>query len=130
MTLTAQQLVDTRRYCGYSLSGNVASQPFREPVNSSLTYESFSLEYRLANLSAEEENTLTTFFLTNLAQREAEIQSAAASLGVGSAGPFTRNPQEISERRSLFRQLRLDLCTFLGFSPGPDLTSTNRLVRA
>jgi hypothetical protein len=30
----------------------------------------------------------------------------------------------------LFNELRYDLCTFLGFRPGPNLATTNRLVRA
>ena len=129
MTLSNQALVDVRRYCGYSVSGNTVSQPFRELVYSHATYESMSLDYRLANLSTEEENTVTTYYLVSLYAREAEIQAASASLNVDVAGPFKRNANELTERRNLFRQLRLDLCAFLGFDPGPALTNTSRLVR-
>jgi hypothetical protein len=130
MTLTAQQIVDVRRYGGWSLTGNTTSQPYREPVYSDVTLASLSLDYRLANLSAEEENTLTTYYLANLYQREAEIQAASANLDTESAAVWKHNANELSDRRSLFRELRLDLCNFLGFEPGKALMGANRLVRA
>lgn len=130
MTLTAQQIVDTRRFGGYSVSGNLASQPYREPVYSTETLASLSLDYRLANLSAEEENTLVTYYLANLYLREAEIQSAASNLDTDSASVWKHNKDEISDRRALFDQLRRDMCDFLGFTPGRALTRASRLVRA
>jgi hypothetical protein len=130
MTLSAQQLVDCRRWMGYSVSGNDASNPFRELVYSDVSYMGLSLDYRLANLSAEEENTVTTYFLTNLAKREQEIQDAACNLDTDVAAVWTHNKNEISDRTGLFNSLRRDLCTFLGFKPGPNLAVTNRLVRA
>src|ERR1700729_141638 len=130
MALTAQALVDVRRYCGYSLSGNAASEFFREQVYSTLTYASLSLDYRLANLSAEEENTVITYYLANLYLREAEIQGASANLDTDVAAVWTHNKDEVSDRMGLFNQLRLDLCNFLGFEPGKALRSQNRLVRA
>src|SRR5271168_4130463 len=116
MALTAKQLVDVRRYMGYSLSGNTTSQFYREQVYSTLTYASLSLDYRLANLSAEEENTVTTYYLANLYLREAEIQGAAANLDTDVAAVWTHNKQEVSDRMGLFNQLRRDLCDFLGFA--------------
>jgi hypothetical protein len=130
MALTAQQLVDVRRWMGYSLSGNTTASGYRELVYSEVSYLGLSLDYRLANLSAEEENTLTTYFLANLALREAEIQSAADNLDTDQAAVWKHNKNEISDRRDLFNQLRRDLCTFLGFAPGPQLGAGNRLVRA
>ena len=130
MALTAQQLVDVRRYCGFSVSGNTTSQPYREPVYSDVTLASLSLDYRLANLSAEEENTVVTYYLANLYLREAEIQGAAANLDTDVAAVWTHNKDEVSDRMGLFNQLRLDLCNFLGFEPGRALRSQNRLVRA
>jgi hypothetical protein len=130
MALTAQQIVDCRRYMGFSVSGDSTSQNFREPVYSTMGYmSSLSLDYRLAHLSPEEENTLTTFYLANLYLREAEIQGAAANLDTDQAAVWYHNKQEVSDRVGLFNQLRRDLCSFLGFSPGRALSS-NRLVRA
>jgi hypothetical protein len=130
MTLSAQQVVDVRRYCGFSVSGNTTSQPYREPVYSDVTLASLSLDYRLANLSADEENTVVTYYLANLYLREAEIQGAAANLDTDIAAVWTHNKDEVSDRMGLFNQLRLDLCNFLGFEPGKGLRSQNRLVRA
>ena len=130
MTLSAQQVVDVRRYCGFSVSGNTTSQPYREPVYSDVTLASLSLDYRLANLSAEEENTVVTYYLANLYLREAEIQGASANLDTDQAAVWYHNKQEVSDRMGLFNQLRLDLCNFLGFEPGRGLRSQNRLVRA
>lgn len=115
---------------GYSLSGNSTASGFRELIYSDVSYLGLSLDYRLANLSAEEENTLTTYFLANLAKREQEIQDAADNLDTEQAAVWKHNKSEISDRTNLFNSLRRDLCTFLGFAPGPQLGFANRLVRA
>lgn len=128
MTLTAQQLVDVRYYCGYSVRGDLEYAPFRELAYSNVSYMGISLDGdslgvggRLAHLTPEEESRITGYFLTNLALREAELESATATLNVGSAGPFTRNPNEMPERERRFRSLRIALCRFLGFPPGSAL---------
>lgn len=130
MALTSAQIVAVRRYCGYSLSGNTTSLSYREPVYSNVGLSSLSLDYRLANLSTDEEAAVTGFYLANLYLREQEIQDAASNLDTDEAAVWKHNKQEISDRRELFNQLRLDLCNFLGFSPGRGLANTNRLVRA
>jgi hypothetical protein len=131
MALTNQQVVDIRRYCGFSVSGNAASQSFREPVYTDRTFAGgLSLDYRLANLQPEEESVLTTFYLVNLPLRETEIQGAADNLDTDKAAVWTHNKDEVSDRRDLFDQLRRDLCDFLGIPPGPNLAQVNRLVRA
>ena len=129
MALTAQQLVDVRRYCGYSLSGNTTFYPYRELVYSNVSYFGISLDSRLANLSDEEETTIVTYFLVNLPLREAEVQAAADNLDTDRAAVWTRNKNEVADRRELFTRLRLELCSFLGFSPGRGL-QVGRLVRA
>ena len=136
MALTDQQLVDVRRYMGYSVSGNTAFYPYRELVYSDVSYYSLSLDTRLANLSTEEEFTLTSYFLLHLPLREAEIQAAqdnldtdSLSCGLPGKGGWTHNRNEVSDRRELFNRLRLDLCAFLGFAPGRAL-QTSRMVRA
>ena len=110
MTLSTQQCVDTRRYMGFSISGNVDSQPYREPVYSSETLASLSLDYRLANLQPEEEGTLINYYLANLYLREAEIQAASQNLDTDAAAVWKHNKDEVRDRRELFNQLRRDLC--------------------
>jgi hypothetical protein len=129
MALTAQNLVDIRYYCGFSVSGDSTSFPYRELAYSDVSYMGLSLDYRLAHLSPEEESRVTTYFLPAIAAREADIQTAAQFLGTTKAAVWTRNDNEIANRTSMFNALRTELCRFLGFAPGPGLGSSNRLVR-
>lgn len=130
MLLNASQLVDIRRYMGYSVSGNSATQPLRELVYSNVSYMGMSLDYRLANLTPAEEMVIMTNYLPNLAAREQEIQGAASNLDTDQAAVWKRNSNEVSDRIRLFNYLRRELCTFLGFPPGPQLEAGNRVVRA
>jgi hypothetical protein len=136
MTLSAQQLVDTRRYMGYSVTGDAFYANFRELVYSDVSYMGIALDDptgvggRLAHLSPEEETTLTTYYLPTLTAREADIQAASANLDTDKAAIWTHNKSEVSERRSMFMELRVELCHWLGFSPGPGIQASNRLVRA
>ena len=130
MTLTSSQIVDCRRYMGYSVSGNTTSQPYREPVYSDASLASLSLDYRLGNLTSDEENVVVNTYLANLNLREQEIQGAADNLDTDSAAVWKHNANEVSDRRDLFNQLRRDLCDFLGFPPGRSLMNVNRLMRA
>ena len=129
MALTAQQLVNCRRWMGYSVSGDPASQPFRELAYSNVAYMGLSLDYRLQHLSAEEETVVISTYLTPLALREQEIQGTADNLDTAQAAVWTHNPRELADRVQLFNYLRRDLCAFLGFPPGPQLASGNRVVR-
>jgi hypothetical protein len=130
MLLTAAQLVDVRRYMGYSVSGNAAAHPYRELAYSNVSYMGLSLDYRLANLSGAEEMVILNTYLPNLMAREQEIQGAAGNLDTDQAAVWKRNSNEVSDRIRLFTWLRRELCTFLGFPPGPQLETGNRVVRA
>ncbi len=114
---------------GYSLTGNSTAAPFRELVYSNVSYMGISLDYRLANLSAEEEGVVVNTYLTPLILRETEIQGAASNLDTAQAAVWTRNSSEVSDRINLFNYLRRQLCVFLGFPPGPQLATGNRVVR-
>lgn len=130
MALTNAQIVDTRRFMGYSVSGNSTFFSLREPVYTDVTYAGLSIETRLNNLQPEEETVLIERFLKPLNDREREIQGAADNLDTDQAAVWKHNKNEIADRRGLFTQLRVDLCAFLGFPPGPMLATPNRLVRA
>ena len=129
MALTSAQVVDVRRHMGYSATGNTTAQPYREPAYTNVTFAALSIEYRLSNLTADEEAVITTFYLPNLQQREQDIQTAAANLDTEKAAVWTRNTTEISDRQALYRYLRMELCKFLGFPPGSGLSATNRVTR-
>jgi hypothetical protein len=130
MLLTNRDLVDVRRYCGYSVSGNAVSQPFRELAYSNVSYMGLSLDYRLANLSLAEEGVILNTYLPNLKAREQEIQGSAANLDTEQAAVWKRNSNEVSDRIKLYNWLRRDLCTFLGFPPGPQLAAGGQVVRS
>src|SRR4051794_28019865 len=121
MALTAAQLVDCRRFMGYSVSGDDISNPFRELVYSDVSYFGLSIDYRLQHLRAEEEAVVINKYLVPLNLREDEVQSAADNLDTDQAAVWYHNKNEVSDRLGLFNQLRRDLCTFLGFKPGPNL---------
>lgn len=130
MALTAQQIVDVRRFCGYSVSGAVGTTQFREQAYSDVTIGGLSLDFRLSNLSPEEEGVVVTTYLANLTLREQEIQAASANLDTDEAAVWKHNKQEVSDRINLFTALRLELCGFLGFPPGSYLRPMNRVLRA
>ena len=131
MTLTNAQVVDCRRYAGYSVSGDPAYEPYRELVYTNATYfGSLSLDTRLANLQAEEETVITMIMLPNLHAAESGIGAASGNLDTDAAAVWKHNKDEVSDRVNHYRYLRYDLCTFLGVPPGPTLAAANRVVRA
>lgn len=130
MALSAKQSADVRWYMGYSVAGTGSIASSQELAYSNVSLASLRLDTRLGSLSAEEETRITGYFLPNLAKREAEIQAAADGLDTAQAAVWTRNTREMDERRRLFRDLRRDLCAFLGFPPGSALAPSNRLIRA
>jgi hypothetical protein len=130
VALTAQQLVDVRRFMGYSVAGAVGTTQFREQAYSDVTIGGLSLDFRLTNLAPEEESVVINTYLTSLYLREQEIQDSAATMGTDKAAVWTRNKQEASDRINLFTALRLELCGFLGFPPGSYLKPMNRVMRA
>lgn len=123
MALTDAQLIDCRRYCGY---GN-----FGQTVTPASGYRFMThygtLEYRLANLTANEA-TVVTSMLTALNARESEIGGAAANLDTDKAAVWTRNKREVSDRVSLYRWFRLEMCAFFGVPPGPSLGQPGAMV--
>lgn len=122
MALTNQERVDVRRFAGYGMFGNAN--------NLAGGYRYFTqygvLEFKLTNLANEEENTLRSIYLTaavSLYTLEAAIYGATANLDTDQAAVWKHNKNEVRDRRSLFNQMRRDLCGFLGVEPGPDLGS-------
>ena len=118
MALTAAQIVDVRRYMGYSAAGSAAA--FTPPVYMPMI-PSQNLTDRLASLTAQEEAVVTVTYLANLNTLEAAIPASASNMDTEKAGPWTANRREVGQRTALFNQWRRALCAFLGFNPGPSL---------
>ena len=130
MALTDAQMTDVRYYMGHQAVGTI--MPITE--NQDLVYCRFgmvimSLYKRLTSLSSTEETRLISKFLTPLALREAEIQTASDNLDTDVAAVWTRNKNEVADRVRQFNRLRLELCNFLGCEPGPGLAVSNTLQR-
>lgn len=128
--LTSAQIVDTRRFMGYSLTGNIALSGYRELVYSEVSFLGISLDTRLANMSSDEETILINKFLTPLNTIEDGISNASDSLDTDQAAVWYHNKSEVNDRTALYNKRRRDLCEFLGFAPGPHLgDGTVRVVR-
>lgn len=130
MALTDAQKAAVRWFMGYSVQGDATYSEGAEGAYSNVAGMSLRLDTRLDTLTAAEESKITGFFLPHLASREEEIQGSAEGLDTAQAAVWTRNPMEVTERRNLFRRLRLDLCGFLGFPAGSALDMGNRIIRS
>jgi hypothetical protein len=124
---TDAQLTDIRRFCGYPARGD-GSVLFPAPW---VNVQYLALEYRLQTLSQSEGAVVVTYLAT-LNTLEAAIPAAAASLEIGVAAAFTRNPKEMRERNDAYDSWRRRLCAFMGVDAGPDLiggpSATMRMV--
>ena len=116
MAFTSAQAADIRRYCGYPAygAGPAGFQGWRFFTAYGL------LEFRISNLSPDEE-TVVTHYLATLGQLEAAVTEAGSRLDTAQASVWTRNPAEVRERTALFDDWRRRLCGFLGLPPGPAL---------
>ena len=124
MAFTPAQATDIRRFCGYPAYGAGAAgfQGWR-------FFTAYGLmEFRINNLSAEEEAVVANYLVT-LNQLEAGVTDSSNRLDTAEASVWTRNPAELRERTALFDDWRRRLCGFLGLPPGPALgDGTLRLV--
>ncbi len=118
--LSSAELTACRRYCGYPAYGT--GQTGFESWRFFQAYG--TLEYRLANLSADE-LAASRNFLGQLAALEAAIPAAAGNLDTDQASVWKHNAAEVQDRTALYRQWRLEFVAFLGLPPGPGLDQTS-----
>jgi hypothetical protein len=115
---TEAERVQIRRYAGYEAYGPGASgfQGWR-------FFQAYGkLEYRLTNIT-DEEQTQVRSFLTTLAQLEAAIPATGDNLDTDVAAVWTHNKNELRDRMRLYNTWRGELCSFLGMPPGQGITS-------
>lgn len=131
MALTDAQKANVRRYAGYPQVGanhyTDASRDFSYGWTLPGVWE--TLSSILDNLRPENETTLVDVYLTNLAAQETAIFATSTNMGTAQAAVWTRNANEVAERRALFAQTRREMCAFLGIAPGPALQQNNQIVR-
>jgi len=119
--LTDAQKLDVRRWAGYPLT---ADAPASDSEDDAVVFTRrlwSTLEHRLNNLTAAEEDVMSNVYLSNLATLEAAIPAMTDSLDTDSAGTWKANPLEMSQRSSLFNKWRREMCSFIGVEPGPGL---------
>ncbi len=116
-TLTDQQKIDIRRFCGY-LAYGTGGVVFPYPW---IMRNYQALEYRMNNLTADEITTLTTVYLATLTTLEQALITISNTLNVDTAAVFKRNAKERQERTELFNYWRTRLCGFMGIPPGDDM---------
>lgn len=134
MALTEAQMTDVRRYMGYQLAGT--SMPITD--DNDIVYGQFgmvtmSLQKRLTSLTASEEQVLTSIYLAQLNQLETDIFGARENLDTDEAAVWKHNKQEVYDRSGLYNRVRKEMCSFIGFGPGPGLLgggNTVALVRS
>jgi len=117
MSFSDSEKVAVRRHCGYPAYGAGSSgfQGWR-------FFQAYGLlEYRLNNMSAEEESVVRATYLANLTTLETAIVGASANLDTAKAAVWEWNSNEVRDRTALFDQWRRKLCGFLGVPPGPEL---------
>ena len=116
MAFTSAQAADIRRFCGYPAygAGPAGFQGWRFFTAYGL------LEFRINNLSSDEENVVSNY-LVQLNVLEGAVTESGERLDTAQASIWTRNPAELRERIALFDTWRRRLCGFLGLPPGPAL---------
>lgn len=119
MAFTDAQKVQIRKYCGYPVMGNSATQFFG--------YRYFThygqMEFHLNNLSSEEETEVVSQ-LSELNQLEQDLYGTSGvrdNIDTAKAAVWERNKAELTERKALYRSARLRLCQAVGTVPGPQL---------
>ena len=119
--LTDAQMVDVRRYAGYSLVGDTLVDDRSDlawGIVGPIQWQ--TLDHRLRNLSAAEETVMANFIST-LNTLEKAITDSSENLDTAQAAVWVHNTNEVRDRTKLYNQQRRSLCGFLGIAPGPDL---------
>lgn len=128
MSLTNQERVDVRRFCGYGAFGGISSPAFGWRFFTAYG----TLEFKISNLAAEEEATLRSIYLTSttsLYVLESSLYATSANLDTDVAAVWTHNKNEQKDREKLFNRMRVDLCDFLGVDRGPALVDVSSGIR-
>ena len=121
--LSETEKVNARRLMGYPVHGSSSAGNM-----GFLAYQSYGLvEYRLSNLSSDEESALRQLLTDTLALEQA-LPGASSTLDTQAAGEWTRNPAELAERIRLLQSWCRRLCSFLGVPPGPGLAGGSNSV--
>jgi hypothetical protein len=118
-SLTDDEKVLTRRYCGYV---NLGQQPTAGMGWRAWEANAY-LEQKMNALTPDELTRAETFYLPNLQTLEQAVLNVQTLLFVNVAAVFTRNPYQLKEYIQLFKWWRLEYCNFFGIGPGVFLSA-------
>ena len=114
--LTDPEKTDVRRFCGYPAYGAGV-----DGFDGWRFYQVYGLlEYRMTNLSCEEESVVRRY-LAQLRGSSWQYPRSADSLDTDQAAVWTRNRSEPEDRLRLLDSWRRRLCGFFGVPAGPAL---------
>lgn len=122
---TDAQKVQIRFYCGYGAFGSIPIPNFGWRYMTQYG----DLEFRLNNMSQDEQDEVINFYLPNLLLLKQDIPAVRDNSDTSQAAVWYRNKNELKERRANFTGLRMDLCHFIGCDYGPSLlTGCMRII--
>lgn len=113
MALTDAQKVDVRRHAGYPVFGNAVGA---SPPSFGYRYYQWYLilEYRLNNLSSDEESILISQYVANCNSSYLAIMDARDNLDTDRAAVWYHNKYEVRDRFDLYKLQCKLLIQFLG----------------
>jgi hypothetical protein len=125
MAFADNEKTDIRRFCGYEAYGTGPGG-----FSSWRFFQAWGLlEFRLSNLTPQEEAVVRTVYLSNLSDLESDIVGVRTNLDTDVAAVWTHNKQELKDRVDLYNYWRRELCHFLGVPPGDGVKGTSNTVR-
>lgn len=126
--LTDAQKDDIRRHCGFPVYGaGVGSSP--PSFGYRYNYWYLILEYRMNNLSSNQETLLNTVYIPNCNAALTAIQTASANLDTDKAAVWTHNKNEVRDRFNLYKLQCQLMIQFLGLeSPGNTINGISMVV--
>jgi hypothetical protein len=125
--LTDAQKDDIRRHCGFPVFGNGISA---SPPSFGYRYYDWYLiiEYRMNNLSTNQELLLTTVYIPNCTAALNAIQTASTNLDTDRAAVWYHNKYEVRDRFNLYKLQCQLLIQFMGAESPGNLINGMRLT--
>lgn len=125
--LTDAQKDDVRRHAGFPVYGNgVSASP---PSFGYRYYEQYLiLEYRMNNLSSNQESLLINTYIANCNTLEIAIPTASDNLDTDQAAVWYHNKYEVRDRFNLYKLWCNRLIEFLGLDSPSKMMNGIRMV--
>lgn len=125
MAFTEQEKIDIRRFCGFPVFGQT-------DVVVSFTYRYnqayLTIEYRMNNLTANEEDTVRVKYLAKLYTLETAITDSVNNLDTDQVAIWYHNKDEVADKDALFKLWCTRLYNFFMQMSGPGGQAAPRMI--